>query len=81
MREYMQRWQRISKERTLQKTEQGYEVKISKSDFDWLMENAEALSKIADEWIRIEEQGKKEEADDFYSFVQDVLSGSEEEAY
>lgn len=49
MREYMQRWQRISKERTLQKTEQGYEVKISKSDFDWLMENAEALSKIADE--------------------------------
>ncbi|MCM3704027.1 hypothetical protein [Paenibacillus macerans] len=81
MREYMQRWQRISKVKKLQKTEQEYEVTISQSDFNWLMENAEALSKIADEWMRIEEHGTKEEADDFYDYVQDILTGSEEEAY
>lgn len=81
MEGYLGRWKRITKEKKMQKSESGYEVIISQSDFRWLAENAEALSKIADEWMRIEYRGTKEEADDFYSYVQDVLNGSEEEAY
>ncbi|NWL87571.1 hypothetical protein DMN77_08130 [Paenibacillus sp. 79R4] len=81
MRDYMQRCRRITKEKKLSKTEQGYEVTVTQSDFNWLMSNAEALCEIADEWIRIEEQGTKEEADDFYSYVQDALTGDGEESY
>lgn len=42
---------------------------------DWLIERAEILQEIVDTWIRIEEHGTKEEADDFYTIVQNILSG------
>lgn len=43
----------------------------------WLIDQAEILQKIADRWIEIETNGTKEEADDFYTFVQDTLSNEQ----
>lgn len=43
-------------------------------DFQWLIEQAETVEKIAKRWIEIEDNGTPEEADDFYTFVQDTLT-------
>ncbi|ETT61241.1 hypothetical protein BSK66_31620 [Paenibacillus odorifer] len=42
----------------------------------WLIDQAETLQIIANRWIEIESNGTKEEADDFYTFVQDTLSSN-----
>lgn len=73
MDDFMKRWRSI--ERTTMKGLMT--TTLRNDDYRWLMQNSEALSKIADEWIRIETDGTKEDADDFYSFVQDVLQGDE----
>lgn len=47
---------------------------IPKENFEWLLEQAKTLQKIADRWVEIETNGTYEEANDFYTFVQDTLS-------
>lgn len=47
---------------------------LHERDFVWLIEQAEKLKVIANRWIEIETSGTKEEADDFYTFVQTALS-------
>ncbi len=42
----------------------------------WLIDRAETLQIIANRWIEIETNGTKEEADDFYTFVQDTLTNN-----
>lgn len=71
----------IQKERKLHQEDGENKVTLSQADFNWLMQQSEALCKIADEWICLEEQGTVEEMNDFYSYVQDVLNGEEEDAY
>ncbi|MFE4525502.1 hypothetical protein ACFRCQ_25900 [Cytobacillus firmus] len=41
---------------------------------DWLIKQAELLKKISDTWVAIETNGTSEEADDFYTIVQDILT-------
>lgn len=48
--------------------------KLHRTDIDWLVEQAEKLKVIANRWIEIETNGTPEEADDFYTFVQDTLT-------
>lgn len=43
-------------------------------DIDWLIEQAETLQKIDDTWVAIESSGTSEDADNFYTIVQDILS-------
>ena len=47
---------------------------LHKRDIDWLIDQAKTLRVIANRWIEIETNGKKEVAGDFYTFVQDTLS-------
>lgn len=42
----------------------------------WLIDRAETLQIIANRWIEIETKGTKEEADGFYTFVQDTLTNN-----
>lgn len=49
---------------------------LHQRDIDWLIEQSETLRIIANRWIEIETNGTKEEADDFYTFVQDTLSNN-----
>lgn len=78
MSEYMQRWNLIDRTKMING---DFSVTLRLDDYRWLMSSSEAFSKIADEWLRIEEIGTKEDADDFYSFVQDVLTGDEEDIF
>ena len=41
---------------------------------EWLIQQAETLRKIADTWVAIETNGTSEDADNFYTIVQDILS-------
>ncbi|MEK4240361.1 hypothetical protein [Paenibacillus sp. FSL H7-0714] len=50
---------------------------LHERDFVWLIEQAEILKKIEKRWIEIETNGTKEEADDFYTFVQETLANSQ----
>jgi hypothetical protein len=43
-------------------------------DMSWLISRAETLQKIEDTWVSIETNGTKEEADNFYTIVQDILT-------
>jgi hypothetical protein len=47
---------------------------VDVKDMNWLVEQADLLDKIAKRWIEIETNGTSEEADDFYTFIQDTLS-------
>lgn len=47
---------------------------LSIEDVQWLVKQAETLQKIANRWVEIETNGMYEEANDFYTFVQDTLS-------
>lgn len=49
-----------------------------KAQKDWLIKQAETLQIIADRWIEIETNGTYEEANDFYTFVQDTLSARQD---
>jgi hypothetical protein len=51
-----------------------YDTKLIKEQFDWLLEQAETLQKIADAWINIETNGTSEDADNFYIIIQDILT-------
>jgi len=47
--------------------------------FNWLIWRAETLQEIIDAWIDIEGHGTEEEADDFYTTVQNILGGGVDE--
>lgn len=47
--------------------------KMSVNDARWLIKRARVLQFIIDEWIGIETHGTKEDAEDFYSTVQEIL--------
>lgn len=47
---------------------------LNSIDMKWLIEQAETLQKIADTWVEIESDGTSEDADNFYTIVQDNLS-------
>lgn len=47
--------------------------KMSVIDARWLIKRVGVLQFIIDEWIGIEAHGKKENAEGFYSRVQDIL--------
>lgn len=61
-------------DRLLEVTRQHENGSLHKRDIDWLINQAKTLRVIANRWIEIETNGTREEADDFYSFVQDTLS-------
>lgn len=45
----------------------------------WLIWRAETLQEIIDTWIDVEENGKVDDAEDFYSIVQNILGGGSDE--
>jgi hypothetical protein len=51
-----------------------YDGVCQKHDRDWLITQAEKLDKITNTWIGIEENGTPEDASNFYTTVQDILS-------
>jgi hypothetical protein len=65
------------------------QLKLIKQEFDknlkdgllnlqvkWLIDQAETLQIITNRWIEIETEGTKEEANDFYTFVEDEIATS-----
>lgn len=48
-------------------------------NLEWLLKQAETLREIADTWVAIETNGTTEDADNFYTIVQDILTKHEEE--
>lgn len=55
-------------------TKQHEVASLHRRDIWWLIDQAERMNKIANRWVEIESNGTKEQADNFYDFVQDVLS-------
>jgi hypothetical protein len=49
-------------------------ISTPKDNFDWLLQQAELLEEIANSWVAIETNGTSEDADNFYSVVQDILT-------
>ena len=49
-------------------------INLHPRDVDWLIERAELLRKIDNAWEEIETNGTSEDADNFYTIVQDILS-------
>jgi len=47
---------------------------VSIEEMDWLLEQAVKLQKLADTWIEIETEGTVEDADNFYSYFQDIMT-------
>lgn len=43
-------------------------------DFNWLLEQADKLQKLADCWVAIETNGTVEDANNFYSYFQDLMT-------
>lgn len=55
-------------------TKQHEVASLHRRDIWWLIDQAERMKKIANRWVEIENNREKEEADNFYDFVQNVLS-------
>lgn len=51
---------------------------LSIEDVQWLVKQAELLKRIADTWVAIETNGTSEDADNFYSIIQDILTEQHE---
>jgi hypothetical protein len=51
-------------------------ITLDRNHVEWLIEQAEMLQRIADHWVELEtsEEDVSEEVNDFYSYVQDVLT-------
>ena len=58
---------------------EGWEFTTLTEDIDWLIQQAELLERISDTWVAIETNGTSEDADNFYSIVQDILTAEFEE--
>lgn len=43
-------------------------------DLKWLLKQEDMLRKIADTWVAIETNGTSEDANNFYTIVQDILT-------
>lgn len=50
---------------------------IHQYDLYWLIEQAVMLKEIADTWVSIETNGRVEDADNFFTIVQDILTDDE----
>lgn len=57
----------------------GHSQKLMRNHIKSLIYQAEKFQKIVDTWIDIEENGKNDDAEDFYSIVQDILGGGNDE--
>lgn len=55
-----------------------FDTENIKAQKDWLIKQAETLQIIANRWVEIETNGTYEEANDFYTFVQDTLSARQD---
>lgn len=58
----------------------NYEHSASIQDYElvqWLISKSRLLEKIANSWIGIETNERVEDANNFFTIVQDILSGDE----
>ena len=52
---------------------------LSPEDIEYLIKQAETLNRIDTTWVAIETNGTSEDADNFYTIVQDILTEHEKE--
>lgn len=57
----------------------GHSRKLMRNHVKSLIYQAEKFQEIVDTWIDIEDNGKIDDAEDFYSIVQDILGGGNDE--
>ena len=71
------RLKEVKRQHENKKKEDYFGVTLHPRDIDWLIEQAETLKKIGDTWVAIETNGTSEDADNFYTIVQDILTKEE----
>ncbi len=57
----------------------GHAQSLMRNHVKSLIYQAEKFQEIVGAWIDIEENGKNDDAEDFYSIVQDILGGGSNE--
>lgn len=57
----------------------GHSQKLMRNHVKSLIYQAEKFQEIVDTWIDIEENGKIDDAEDFYTIVQNILAGDSDE--